>query len=171
MKKVFVSISILSSLLYSCSGGSDSIHKQDGEVVSSIASDSKTDAELEKELLEIKKEEDAKQAAILANSTSLKFDKLKHDYGDVLPDSDNFTTFTVTNTGNKPLIIENVAASCGCTMPKKPEKPIAPGQSDVIEVKFHPKPGQVNEITKTITVTANTPDKTHLLEIRAFVKE
>ena len=89
----------------------------------------------------------------------------------MLPDSDNTTVFTVTNTGDKPLILEDVSASCGCTMPRKPEKPILPGESDVIEVTFHPKPGQVNEIKKSITVTANTMKKVHMLEIRAFVKK
>ena len=75
-----------------------------------------------------------------------------------------------TYRGNKPLIISNVSASCGCTMPKKPEKPIAPGKSDVIEVVFKSKPSMKNEIKKTITVTANTIKKIHKLEIRAFVK-
>jgi hypothetical protein len=32
------------------------------------------------------------------------------------------------NIGNKPLVIENASASCGCTVPEKPEKPIAPGE-------------------------------------------
>ena len=55
-------------------------------------------------------------------------------------------------------------------MPQKPEGPIAPGKSDVIKVTFKSKPGQENEIKKTVTVTANTEEKIHLLEIRAFVK-
>ena len=55
-------------------------------------------------------------------------------------------------------------------MPKKPEGPILPGETDVIEVKFHPKPGQKNEIIKTVTVTANTVEKIHTEEILAFVK-
>lgn len=169
MKKIIVSITVFTALI-ACSDSSSDVTPQNGEIVSSIASDAVTDEELEAELKAIQEEEKAREKELAAKSTTLKFDKLKHDFGDVGPDSDNITQFTVTNTGNKPLIIENVAASCGCTMPKKPEKPIAPGQSDVIEVKFHPKPGQVNEIIKTVTVTANTVDKVHTLEIRAFVK-
>lgn len=170
MKKlVFTFVTV--SLLAACSSSdSDKITKKEGEVVSSIASDGTTDAELEKELAEIENEEKAKQKEVEARSTTLKFDKLKHDFGNVGPDSDNITEFKVTNTGSKPLIIENVSASCGCTMPKKPEKPIAPGASDVIEVKFHPKEGQKEEIIKTVTVTANTAERIHQLEIRAYVK-
>ena len=47
--------------------------------------------------------------------TSLKFDKMKHDFGKVKEDTDNKTFFTVTNTGQNPLVIESVKASCGCT--------------------------------------------------------
>lgn len=170
MKKVIISFAAL-SLLFACSDSSTTVEKKDGDVVSSIASDSKTDAELEAELERIAKEEEQRLAEIEKRATSLEFDRLKHDFGNVGPDSDNITSFEVKNTGNKPLIIDDVSASCGCTMPKKPEGPIAPGETDIIEVKFHPKPGQKNEIIKTVTVKANTVEKIHKLEIRAFVTD
>ena len=147
------------------------ITAQDGSVVSTVSANDQSEQALEDELKEIREEEARKLAEEQANSTTLKFDKLKHDFGDVKPDSDNTTTFKVTNTGDRPLIITDVSASCGCTTPKKPDGPIAPGKSDDIEVTFHPKPGQINEIIKTVTVTANTVEKVHTLEIRAFVKE
>ena len=160
-------------LLVACSESTnDKITSQDGEVISAISANNEaSEKELKEELKEIEEEENKRIAEEKAMSTTLEFDKLKHDYGDVKPDSDNKTVFTVTNTGSKPLVIENVSASCGCTTPIKPEKPIAPGESDVIEVIFHPKPSQLNEIKKTVTVTANTMEKIHLLESRAFVKE
>ena len=83
---------------------------------------------------------------------------------------DNVTNFIVTNTGKNPLIIEKVEASCGCTTPEKPEKPILPGKSDKINVVFHPKPGQTGEQNKTVTVTSNTSPRSTLLKIKAFVK-
>jgi hypothetical protein len=168
MNKKLFSIALMIGL-FGCSGNSDVVEKKDGEVVSALAADAKTDAELEKELKEIQKEEERRIAEEKARTTTLSFDKLKHDFGNVGPNSVNITTFKVTNTGDKPLIIEDVSASCGCTTPKKPEKPIAPGKSDVIEVKFEPKPDQRNEIIKTVTVTANTPEKVHKVDIRAFV--
>lgn len=116
------------------------------------------------------RQEEKRLAEEKANVTTIEFDKTLHDFGDIKPDSDNACKFKVTNTGDKPLIIEDVKASCGCTTPHKPDKPIPPGKSDYIEVGFHPNPGQVNEITKTITVTANIPGKTTELTIRSFVK-
>lgn len=171
MKKVLLSLIVISSLIACGESSTGKITKQEGEVVSSAASGSFSDAELEKELARIEKEENARISKLKATSTSLEFDKERHDFGNVGPDTDNITEFTVKNTGDKPLIIEDVSASCGCTMPKKPEGPILPGQTDVIEVKFHPKPGQKNEIVKTVTVTANTIEKIHTVEIRAFVTQ
>jgi len=161
---------IVLGLLVSCESNEEIVAKS-GDVRSTLSSGSKSDTELKDELKEYTEKENLRISELEAKSTTLKFDKLTHDYGDVLPDSDNNTVFLVTNTGDKPLILEDVSASCGCTMPRKPEKPILPGESDVIEVTFHPKPGQVNEIKKSITVTANTMKKVHMLEIRAFVKK
>lgn len=147
------------------------IKKRDGDVVSSLASNGKTDAELEKLVKEFEKEERERLEKEKLNTTSLSFDKKRYDFGNVKSGSTNTTEFVVNNTGDKPLIIEDVSASCGCTTPKKPSGPILPGKSDVIEVSFKPNPGQVNEIIKTVTVTANTVEKVHKLEIRAFVIE
>lgn len=170
MIKIYLSV-ITCALLISCGSETVNIQKKEGNVSSSIAAGNVSDEELAAQLKEYENKEKERLKEIEARVTSLKFDKLKHDFGDVQALKENFTTFTVTNTGNKPLIIDDVAASCGCTMPKKPEGPIAPGESDVIEVVFKSKPGQVNEILKTITVTANTMEKIHEVEIRAFVIE
>jgi hypothetical protein len=63
--------------------------------------------------------------------------------------------FRFKNTGNKPLVIENVLPSCGCTVADKPQEPIAPGKEGVIKGVFDSagKPGKAN---KTMTVLANT---------------
>ena len=104
-------------------------------------------------------------------TTSLKFDKLTHDFGKVKEETDNKTVFRVTNTGKFPLIIDDVKASCGCTTPSKPTKPIAPGKSDKIEVVFHPNKGQLKKQSKTVRVTANTEPKETVLNISAFVEK
>jgi hypothetical protein len=103
--------------------------------------------------------------------TSLKFDKMKHDFGKIKEDTDNKTVFKVTNTGKFPLVINDVKASCGCTTPSKPTDPIAPGKSDEIEVVFHPKVGQLNKQSKSIRVMANTETKEHVLNISAIVEK
>ena len=59
------------------------------------------------------------------------------------------------NTGTKPLVVQDVQASCGCTVPEKPEKPILPGEEGLIKAKFDSK-GKPGPQSKTLTVTANT---------------
>ncbi len=169
MKTTLTTFALFSLLLLSCDS-TEKFEAKDGEIVSKMVSGSESEEELKERLKEIEKKEAERLRKIKENQTSLSFDKLIHDFGDVQAETDVSTEFTVTNTGNKPLIIEDVKASCGCTMPQKPEKPILPGESDIIAVTFHSKPGQKNEIKKTITVTANTEEKIHQLEIRCFVK-
>jgi hypothetical protein len=102
--------------------------------------------------------------------TTMEFNKMSHDFGKIKADTDNKTTFIVSNTGKNPLIIESVKATCGCTTPSKPEKPIMPGKSDKIEVVFHPKENQLNGQSKTVTVIANTTPDVVVLNLKAFVE-
>lgn len=114
---------------------------------------------------------DDPESNINVPTTSLKFDKLSHDFGNIKEETDNKTIFRVTNTGKFPLIIDDVKASCGCTTPSKPTKPIAPGKSDKIEVVFHPNQGQLKNQSKTVRVMANTVPKETILKISAFVEK
>ena len=170
MKKLFLSVAVV-VLTFSCTDKSSTIESKNGEVMSSAAANGETEAELKTSLAEIEKEEQDKIKLEAATITSMSFDKKTHDFGKIKEDTENKASFIVTNTGNKPLIIDKVDVSCGCTTAHKPEKPIAPGKSDKIEVVFHPKPGQLNEQKKTITVQANTDPKIVVLNIEAFVTE
>jgi len=63
--------------------------------------------------------------------------------------------FRFRNSGKKPLVITNTTASCGCTVPEKPEKPIMPGEEGFIKVVFNSK-GKSGHQEKNITVMSNT---------------
>lgn len=167
MKKVFL-FTLLGFLVFSCTEEKKNVSDNNGS--SLIAAGGESEEELKESLKEFNEQEEKRLAEEKSSITTLEFDKLIHDFGDVKSDTDNKCRFKVTNTGLKPLIISDVKASCGCTTPHKPEKPILPGKSDFIEVGFHPNPGQVNEIIKTITVTANIPEITTEIKIRSFVK-
>lgn len=89
------------------------------------------------------------------------------DYGEIAKGSDGVRQFEFTNTGDAPLIISRVYSSCGCTIPKKPEDPIAPGASGVIEVKYDTK--RVGPIRKTITVYSNADESTKAIKIKGTI--
>jgi hypothetical protein len=102
--------------------------------------------------------------------TSVAFKDMEHDFGNISQGSTNDYVFTFTNTGKEPLIITNAKGSCGCTVPRWPKEPIAPGESGEIEIIY--KPGkQKNQQTKSITVTANTEPEKTVLKIKANVLE
>ena len=87
---------------------------------------------------------------------NISFSSLIIDYGEIDKGSDGIRTFEFTNTGTEPLIIAKVYSSCGCTIPKKPEAPIAPGEKGEIQVKYDTN--RVGPIRKTITVNSNAID-------------
>lgn len=97
----------------------------------------------------------------------IKFDKTTIDYGTIVKGADGTKTFEFTNTGDAPLIISKVNSSCGCTVPKKPEKPIMPGERGEIQVKYDTK--RVMPIRKTITVLSNADTPTVALKIKGNV--
>ena len=107
------------------------------------------------------RDEAAKKLPVMA------FEKSEHDFGTIEQGTAQETIFKFTNTGDAPLIITNAKSSCGCTVPNPPKDPIAPGETGELLVKFNGS-GQ-NQVTKTITVTANTEKGSELLRIKAFV--
>lgn len=110
----------------------------------------------------------AERDAVSKNLPVMSFDKAEHDFGVIEQGTPQETVFTFTNTGNAPLIITNATSSCGCTVPEYPKNtPIEPGQTGEMLVRFNGS-GQ-NQVTKTITVSANTAKGSEMLRIKAFV--
>ena len=103
-----------------------------------------------------------------AQGPQLTFESNVIDYGTIEKGSDGIRVFRFTNTGDAPLIIEKVYSSCGCTIPKKPEAPIAPGKQGEIQVKYDTN--RLGPIRKTVTVNSNATDqKTVALKIKGTV--
>ena len=98
---------------------------------------------------------------------TITFDTLIIDYGTINKGDDGLRQFKFTNTGTANLEITQVRSSCGCTIPKKPDAPVIPGASDVIEVKYDTQ--RVGPIRKTITVSSNASNPMVALKIRGEV--
>ena len=101
--------------------------------------------------------------------SSVGFDRMLHDFGAIVVDADYTTEFTIKNTGKKPLMIYEVKASCGCTVPTWNKNPIPPGVSDKIAVTFHPSKLQLGQQDKTISVITNTSPGVAVLQLKAVV--
>jgi len=103
-----------------------------------------------------------KQAEIMFEVTTI-------DYGEVEFESDGKRVFKFKNVGTAPLIFKRISSSCGCTIPKKPEKPIEPGDSGEIEVEYDTK--RVGIFMKAISVVSNSKNSSIVLRIKGEVLE
>lgn len=88
----------------------------------------------------------------------ISFDKMAYDFGTIRESYGLLTcTFTYTNTGDSPLVLNSVSAPCDCTKPSFSPKPLAPGKSAEITVNFTPK-DMSGEFMRSITVWTNVKD-------------
>ncbi|MEQ8924982.1 MAG: DUF1573 domain-containing protein [Fulvivirga sp.] len=99
---------------------------------------------------------------------TFEFAEEEYDFGTINEGDVVEHTFTFTNTGEAPLIIQSAKGSCGCTVPTWPKEPIPVGGTGEIVAKFDSK-GKPNVQNKTVTITANTWPKNSTLRIKAMV--
>ena len=114
-------------------------------------------------------EDSLKNAAMedTMNYTSIQWlDSTYLDLGKLKEGKEVEISYRFKNSGDKNLVIQNVTAGCGCTVPEQPEKPYSPGEEGVIKAKYNGS-GH-GEIRKEIVVIANTkPSKAQTLTFRA----
>jgi hypothetical protein len=95
--------------------------------------------------------------AAQTSKAKIEFVEKSHDFGNVIEGEIARYEFKFTNTGTEPLVLQNVQASCGCTTPKWPREPIAPGETAVIIAEYNSN-GRPGTFNKQITVTSNGGD-------------
>jgi hypothetical protein len=102
---------------------------------------------------------------------AITFTSNEHDFGKIDEVNGKVTTvFEFVNTGNAPLIIQNVEATCGCTTPDWTKKPVMPGQKGSITAIYDPanRPGKFE---KQINVFSNAANESlSILTIKGNVK-
>ncbi|MFM6926108.1 MAG: DUF1573 domain-containing protein [Ferruginibacter sp.] len=99
---------------------------------------------------------DADVQKVLASkdSTTVQIIDSAYNFGKVTDGEKVEYSYRFRNTGTKPLVVVQATASCGCTVPQKPEKPIMPGEIGFIKIVFDSK-NRVGNAHKTITVESN----------------
>jgi hypothetical protein len=86
----------------------------------------------------------------------IKFDKLTHNFGTFSEKNPVVTTtFTYTNVGEQPLVINQAVASCGCTVPEYTKTPIKPGEKGEIKVTYNGAGKFPGHFKKSITIRTN----------------
>jgi len=99
----------------------------------------------------------------------ISFNETTHDFGDLKRGSSAEVEFEITNEGDADLVIINASASCGCTVPEKPEAPIQPGETAKMKVVFSATSAGLQ--SKNVTLTTNTEAGSEILTVKANVIE
>lgn len=103
----------------------------------------------------------------------IQFKQTVYNFGSVSPNHEVKCSFVFYNKGDGPLLLKNVEAACGCTVPTWTKKPVMPGDSSVINAVFHPKDYEGQTVSKAITVLTyikeNGQDKIITLYIKGNV--
>lgn len=93
-----------------------------------------------------------------------------HDFGKIKESVGKVTcTFKFKNTGDQPLIIQRVQATCGCTSPSYTKEPVLPGKEGEVTVVYSAT-GNVGSFEKRLTVFTNVPDEVYILTIKGEVQ-
>ncbi len=133
-------------------------------------------AALENEIRELKGTKSAEnvgspipvEAEASGPAASISFDKIEHDFGTIKEGEVVEYTYTFTNTGEVPLVIQEARPSCGCTAPDWTKTPIPVGGKGFVKASFDSK-NKPNVQNKTITVVANTKPQQTVLRFKAMV--
>jgi hypothetical protein len=150
MKKITYLFAFLisSSLFISCGNGS-------GSAASKINKDNLENAK-------------SRDVEIKNGAASISFESTEYDFGTVNEGEIVETTFRVTNSGTTDLVITDAKVTCGCTVPIWPKKPIKPGQTEDVKVKFNTN-GKKNRQQKNITLITNTETGREILTLKGMV--
>ncbi|KKO90453.1 hypothetical protein AAW12_15255 [Sphingobacterium sp. Ag1] len=124
------------------------------------------------------KEEGSKTATETAAADSLskaaaqlgkvEFEESAFDFGQVKEGAQVKHTFVLKNSGDAPVIISKVTASCGCTQPEFSKSPILPGGKSEIHVTFNSE-GQVGKQQKIITIQSNASNGLTTVQLKGEV--
>ncbi len=94
----------------------------------------------------------------------IKFDTLRINLGTFSEkDGEQKCSFSFTNTGNAPLVINQAFASCGCTVPTYTKDPVKPGGKGTIDVTYNGRGKLPGHFSKTISIRSNA--KTEIVRL------
>ncbi|MEL5995394.1 DUF1573 domain-containing protein, partial [Hymenobacter segetis] len=91
--------------------------------------------------------------AQLAASPHLVLDRSAHDFGKMEAGQQPTARFTVKNTGKTELVLGALSSGCYCVGYKNNPAPIAPGQSEVVELLYSQR--QLGQVSDAVTISSN----------------
>ena len=110
--------------------------------------------------------------AVAQQQAEITFAQLTHNFGSFSEKNPvQECTFTFTNGGQAPLVINQAVASCGCTVPSYPKAPIKPGEKGEIKITYNGKGKFPGHFKKTITIRTNATTEMTRLYVEGVMEE
>ena len=100
--------------------------------------------------------------------TSVEWLEPEFDFGKIEQGTVAKHTYKFKNTGDAPLKLTRVKASCGCTTPNWSKEEIAPGEEGFVEINFN-SAGKMGMQHKSVTVTGNFSGTNQLLRFKGEI--
>lgn len=102
--------------------------------------------------------------------TTIEFETTSHDFGKIKDGAIVEYVYKFRNTGSHPLVIDEVIATCGCTVPSYTKVPVAPGAKGEIAISFN-STGRAGNVDKHIYVKSNAQSSSISLNFKAVVTQ
>lgn len=107
---------------------------------------------------------------VAQNNAQLSVEEITYNFGNIKEsDGPASHVFIMKNTGNGPLVVTRVTASCGCARPEWSKEPISPGKTGELKITFDPK-GRPGPFHKTVSIYSNGNKGSYTLSIKGNVK-
>ena len=103
------------------------------------------------------------------SAQEFKFEKETINYGKIKKGDDGKRIFEFTNIGDAPLIIKEIKTSCDCAIPKKPEKPIMPGEKTTLTVAYDTS--KTGGFSKEIIIFSNAKEPIKRIKIKGYISK
>ncbi|WP_194774203.1 DUF1573 domain-containing protein [Pararhodonellum marinum] len=127
-------------------------------------------AELEKKQVNLPSNTQSVQPADPTSLGAFEFEEMEHSFGTITEGEVIEHVFNFTNTGQAPLVISNINASCGCTSPDWTKTPIKPGEAGYVKVVFN-STAKVGTQAPTVSINANTSPNVTRLRLKGVVNK
>ena len=114
-------------------------------------------------------QESSSNTAKEVKGPQLVFSDRTYDFGEIVQGKKVSYVFDFENTGNEPLLLVNIATTCGCTAPSWPRQPILPGEKGEVKVVFKTE-GKSGAQSKAVTVYSNANDSPHVLTLVGTIR-
>jgi hypothetical protein len=97
----------------------------------------------------------------------IKMNTEKYDFGKIKQGEPVTYSFEIKNISDKPIVVENSWASCGCTTPERIAEPIQPGTSAKLKVQYNA--AAVAPFTKDVNIKFAGIDEVKTVKITGEV--